>query len=285
MPNVNAENGAYFTLQANDVFQSVTDRALTPYGTREALPDYGFEVDTWPQMTRGELQAAIARAMLPDELIDTVDVSFYERGQVEAIINSELRVAFSPGAVNRLETTGIREFRYWPILNSPVRRGVSGAINDGVSFDLREYLRLSTAPIAVVREFAADIDLGAYTQSFGMAAERALAQSFYRMYANRNKRPALDAYMAAIRGVYVLNYTAVGGHNQGSVDVCVAAIPTALIPHQATLDEIRRAVGWLLPFYTPGTTLTVSACRETQTRMRFGVAAQASALLDLRRHS
>ena len=73
MPEIHPSTGNYHDRQDHDVYWSVYDRLYTPYGTRVALPGYGFPHYTWPQLSNAELQGAVGQAVATDELVDLID--------------------------------------------------------------------------------------------------------------------------------------------------------------------------------------------------------------------
>ena len=89
MPEIHPVNGNYHIRQDTDVYWSVYDRLFTPFGTRQALPGYGFPTFTWPQLTQQELQDAVLRALGTDALIDRVGFDRNADGVTVAVETDE----------------------------------------------------------------------------------------------------------------------------------------------------------------------------------------------------
>lgn len=157
-----------------------------------------------------------------------------------------------------------------PMLRSPARRALSLGLDVSDNHDLRWYFRFDTAPIAVVRQYAADVGLGCFTRAFGLLAEREFCKQAYRYYELRDKQGAVDLWMTNIGGAYVATFTRVSGAVTG-LDICISPPLAAVALPAAYVTEARRCIGWLLPWFeelgSPG--LVVTVCESEQAAMRF----------------
>ena len=155
-----------------------------------------------------------------------------------------------------------------PVLRSPVRVALNQVMRSDVTHDLRWWLRFQTAPIAVCRQYAADIGLGCYTQAFGEDAERLFCENAWRYYSWRDKQGAIDLYLQNIMGTYVVNFYRDAGGAIVGLDLCISPPLQAVALPAAYLAEFLRAARWLLPWFAalpitgPQTGLTVTACEE-----------------------
>ena len=159
----------------------------------------------------------------------------------------------------------------FPNFRSPVRVALNEVWRDDVTYDLRYHLRFATAPIAVCRQFAADVGLGAYTQAFGQDAERLFCMHAWDYYRLRDKQGAVDLYLGNVMGTYVHTFYRDAGNAIVGLDICISPPLQAVALPAAYIAEALRAMRWLLPWFAalpvtgPNTGLTVTACEEVET--------------------
>ena len=155
-----------------------------------------------------------------------------------------------------------------PVLRSPVRTALNDVWASDYTFDLRWWLRFSTAPIAVCRQYAADIGLGAYTQAFGQEAERLFCANAFRYYRLRDRQAAVDLWLANIGATYVHTFYRDGAGAINGLWICISPPLQAVALPAAYVSEAQRAIEWLLPWFAAlpvtgqDTGLRVSVCEE-----------------------
>ena len=155
-----------------------------------------------------------------------------------------------------------------PVLRSPVRVALNEVMRSDVTFDLRWWLRFDTCPIAVCRQYAADIGLGAYTRAFGEDAERLFCENAWMYYRWRDKQGAIDLYLQNIMGTYVATFFRDAGGAIVGLDLCISPPLQAVALPAVYLQEALRSARWLLPWFAalpvtgPQTGLTITACEE-----------------------
>ena len=160
--------------------------------------------------------------------------------------------------------------RFNPVLRSPVRRALTAVLASDQPFDLRHWLRFQTAPIAVCRQYAADVGLGCYTQAFGQQAERLFCRNAFRYYQLRDKHGAVDLWLANAGATYVHTFYRDGSGAISGLWICISPPLQAVALPAAYVSEALRALRWLLPWFDalpvtgPDTGLRVSVCEEEE---------------------
>ena len=173
----------------------------------------------------------------------------------------------------------------FPVLRSPVRVALSSVWRTPESHDMRFWLSFDTAPIAVVRQYASDIGLGAYTRVFGEAAERRLAAAGYRLYELRDKQGFVDAWMGFINSAYVHTFYRDAGGVIIGLDICLSAPPGITLPADY-LTETLRALRWGLPWFAAlpvtgaNTGLVVTTCAVETAQFQLTTGAYARTIFD-----
>lgn len=98
MPSVSHIDGNFYTSQAEDMLQSLRDSFWTPLGSRAAYPEYGFIVDTWPQVIQDDralFEAYCRKAAMQDPRVHSVDIDYnYLTGKCIVTVNSIVSVEF-----------------------------------------------------------------------------------------------------------------------------------------------------------------------------------------------
>ena len=124
--------------------------------------------------------------------------------------------------------------------------------------DIRVYYDWDTAPIEVVRQRIADAQLGVHTTIFGEAFERAVGKAMYLFFANRNRRAGVDLYSRLLNISYIENFTLVAGARD-AIELCISQILGSAATNSQVIEEVRRAMEWLLPHWTGSVTISICA--------------------------
>ena len=98
MPEVNRIDGNYYDTQAEDMLDSLRDAFWTPLGSRAAYPEYGFIVDSWPQVIQDDraiFEAYVRKAARQDPRVESVDIEYnYLTGKCIVTANGIVSVEF-----------------------------------------------------------------------------------------------------------------------------------------------------------------------------------------------
>ena len=146
------------------------------------------------------------------------------------------------------------------------------ALSDTQNYDLRQFTRLATAPIAVVREWAEVTGLGAYTRLWGEAVERRLAASAYFYWVNRDRKASVDHLVADLGVHYVADFTLTAGERT-DISICFSRILSPGLSPLDIVEELTRIVTWLLPHYRNH--LAVNVCHTAESDIVINHAAKA----------
>ena len=86
MPSIELTTGNYYRTQQADMLDSLIDAFQTPLGSRLAYPNYGFIIDSWPQVVqddRGRFEAYCRAAAMQDTRVNRVTIEYdYTRRKV-----------------------------------------------------------------------------------------------------------------------------------------------------------------------------------------------------------